>query len=105
QPCRALAAAQSRPCAFGCGAPRVASRAASAQPGVRGWFSRFPYSHKTRILSTSLDDKNSILLVVFRVFQVTLDRIARRWKRVDGGPCRDRTYDQEIKSLLLYQLS
>ena len=23
----------------------------------------------------------------------------------DGGPCRDRTYDQEIKSLLLYQLS
>ena len=22
-----------------------------------------------------------------------------------GGPCRDRTYDQEIKSLLLYQLS
>ena len=24
---------------------------------------------------------------------------------VDGGPCRDRTYDQEIKSLLLYQLS
>ena len=21
------------------------------------------------------------------------------------GPCRDRTYDQEIKSLLLYQLS
>src|SRR5262249_9212872 len=24
---------------------------------------------------------------------------------VSGGPCRDRTYDQEIKSLLLYQLS
>jgi hypothetical protein len=24
---------------------------------------------------------------------------------LDGGPCRDRTYDQEIKSLLLYQLS
>jgi hypothetical protein len=23
----------------------------------------------------------------------------------DGGPCRSRTYDQEIKSLLLYQLS
>ena len=23
----------------------------------------------------------------------------------NGGPCRDRTYDQEIKSLLLYQLS
>ena len=23
----------------------------------------------------------------------------------DGGPCRDRTYDQDIKSLLLYQLS
>jgi hypothetical protein len=22
-----------------------------------------------------------------------------------GGPCRGRTYDQEIKSLLLYQLS
>ena len=22
-----------------------------------------------------------------------------------GGPCRSRTYDQEIKSLLLYQLS
>ena len=38
-------------------------------------------------------------------------RRARRatWKclflRVFGGPCRDRTYDQEIKSLLLYQLS
>src|SRR5207253_7473780 len=24
---------------------------------------------------------------------------------LSGGPCRDRTYDQEIKSLLLYQLS
>ena len=24
---------------------------------------------------------------------------------LNGGPCRDRTYDQEIKSLLLYQLS
>jgi len=24
---------------------------------------------------------------------------------MNGGPCRDRTYDQEIKSLLLYQLS
>jgi hypothetical protein len=24
---------------------------------------------------------------------------------VDGGPCRDRTYDQLIKSQLLYQLS
>jgi integrase len=24
---------------------------------------------------------------------------------INGGPCRDRTYDQEIKSLLLYQLS
>jgi hypothetical protein len=23
----------------------------------------------------------------------------------NGGPCRDRTYDKEIKSLLLYQLS
>ena len=23
----------------------------------------------------------------------------------DGGPCRDRTYDQLIKSQLLYQLS
>ena len=35
---------------------------------------------------------------------------ARSRKRVQqdekiGGPCRDRTYDQEIKSLLLYQLS
>ena len=26
-------------------------------------------------------------------------------QRVNGGPCRSRTYDQEIKSLLLYQLS
>ena len=25
--------------------------------------------------------------------------------RLDDGPCRDRTYDLEIKSLLLYQLS
>jgi len=24
---------------------------------------------------------------------------------LNGGPCRDRTYDKEIKSLLLYQLS
>ena len=24
---------------------------------------------------------------------------------LNGGPCRDRTYDQEIKSHLLYQLS
>jgi hypothetical protein len=24
---------------------------------------------------------------------------------LSGGPCRSRTYDQEIKSLLLYQLS
>jgi len=24
---------------------------------------------------------------------------------VNGGPCRDRTYDQLIKSQLLYQLS
>ena len=35
----------------------------------------------------------------------------RRVRRCDwreeeiGGPCRSRTYDQEIKSLLLYQLS
>jgi hypothetical protein len=27
------------------------------------------------------------------------------WVLRIGGPCRDRTYDQEIKSLLLYQLS
>ena len=25
--------------------------------------------------------------------------------QLDGGPCRDRTYDQLIKSQLLYQLS
>jgi hypothetical protein len=30
---------------------------------------------------------------------------ARNSEGYDGGPCRDRTYDQEIKSLLLYQLS
>jgi hypothetical protein len=28
-----------------------------------------------------------------------------KWCGGIGGPCRDRTYDQEIKSLLLYQLS
>jgi hypothetical protein len=26
-------------------------------------------------------------------------------RELNGGPCRSRTYDQEIKSLLLYQLS
>jgi hypothetical protein len=35
------------------------------------------------------------------------DRLASNAEVIDlnGGPCRDRTYDQEIKSLLLYQLS
>src|SRR5215203_2697583 len=27
------------------------------------------------------------------------------WEGIGSGPCRDRTYDLEIKSLLLYQLS
>ena len=31
--------------------------------------------------------------------------LGMRVARGGGGPCRDRTYDQEIKSLLLYQLS
>jgi hypothetical protein len=36
-----------------------------------------------------------------------LDGVRKQHAQVieSGGPCRDRTYDQEIKSLLLYQLS
>src|SRR5476649_2421186 len=33
------------------------------------------------------------------------ERLLAKTKRRGVGPCRDRTYDKEIKSLLLYQLS
>ena len=38
-------------------------------------------------------------------FADTLDVLGRPGTLLDGGPCRDRTYDQLIKSQLLYQLS
>jgi hypothetical protein len=34
-----------------------------------------------------------------------VDVLGRLRTLLDGGPCRDRTYDQLIKSQLLYQLS
>jgi len=37
--------------------------------------------------------------------ELTAEESAEDSKGCDGGPCRSRTYDQEIKSLLLYQLS
>jgi Fic family protein len=38
-------------------------------------------------------------------FVAAVDVLGRPGTSLDGGPCRDRTYDQLIKSQLLYQLS
>ena len=56
-------------------------------------------------IRTSLDEGNPIFLGLFRDFRRRFGCYRNSLEGVDGGPCRDRTYDQLIKSQLLYQLS
>jgi hypothetical protein len=56
-------------------------------------------------IRTSLDEGNPIFLGIFSDFRRRSGCYRNSLEGVDGGPCRDRTYDQLIKSQLLYQLS
>jgi hypothetical protein len=49
--------------------------------------------------------RGSGILGISGDFDVSADVLGRPGTLLDGGPCRDRTYDQLIKSQLLYQLS
>jgi hypothetical protein len=82
-----------------CGGPRIRSFEKSLQKGP----------HQTVAVNfvewTSVDVQTSIFTEVFGVLRVSVDAGGSAWKWINGGPCRDRTYDQLIKSQLLYQLS
>ena len=58
---------------------------------------------KTGLL-TPLGDPASQLLEAWQRY-LTVTYVPRKDPEKNGGPCRIRTYDQKIKSLLLYRLS
>ena len=53
----------------------------------------------------SSDVKNPIFLGFLHRLEHGFGFYWKSSEGVNGGPCRDRTYDQLIKSQLLYQLS